>query len=46
MKRYKLIPWVIISAIALCAVAQADDPKARDIMQKVHDRDDGDNRTA
>jgi hypothetical protein len=46
MKRDKLILWTIIGAIALCAAAQADDSKARDIMQKVHDRNDGDNRTA
>ena len=46
MKPYKLILWAIIAAIMFSTAANADDPKAREIMQKVHDRYDGDNRTA
>jgi hypothetical protein len=47
MRRYT----ISILIIALCALvfssnAFADDAKAREIMQKVLDRDDGDNRTA
>ncbi len=36
-----LAGWVVLHSHAL-----ADDQKARDIMQKVEDRDEGDNRTA
>lgn len=45
-------PWSALAALAALAVAAlpapawADDPKAREIMQKVYDRDDGDNSTA
>ncbi len=35
-----------IGASSLVGVAYADDPKAREIMQKVQDRDDGDNQTS
>ncbi len=37
---------MLIGLIAFVGTARADDPTARDIMQKVQDRDDGDNRTA
>jgi outer membrane lipoprotein-sorting protein len=32
--------------LAVCVPLQADEPKAREIMQRVDDRDDGDNRVA
>ncbi len=38
--------WIAIVAFSLPLPVLADDPKAREIMQKVLDRDDGDNRTA
>ncbi len=48
------MPWAVLGAtLALLALAMiaapaawADDPKAREIMQKVNDRDDGDNQTS
>ena len=36
---------LIFSCLFYPGMAAADDPKARDIMQKVEDRDDGDNMT-
>ena len=46
----KQIPYLIVAIILFCGSlppgASADDPEARSIMQKVEDRDDGDNRTA
>ena len=36
---------LLITLIIPASFSLADDPKARDIMQKVDDRDDGDNRT-
>ena len=45
-------PLLFAAAVLLLAlpahprVARADDPKAREIMQKVNDRDDGDNQTS
>ena len=44
-------PAVLAAAVLLLTLpvlpgaARADDPKAREIMQKVNDRDDGDNQT-
>ena len=38
--------WVVLIALPFPLQALADDARARDIMQKVLDRDDGDNRTA
>lgn len=46
MKSTILIVWMLIGSMILTGTARADDPMARDIMQKVQDRDDGDNRTA
>jgi hypothetical protein len=46
MRPSRYIAWVLIGWIALTGAARADDPVARDIMRKVQDRDDGDNRTA
>ena len=37
---------LLLAGALLQTEAKADDPKAREIMQKVNDRDDGDNRTA
>jgi len=46
----KFYPWplllIAMLAIAMPSFSRADDVKAREIMQKVLDRDDGDNRTA
>jgi len=45
-------PAVLAAAVLLLTLpvlpgaARADDPKAREIMQKVNDRDDGDNQTS
>lgn len=47
MKHYILpIAWIALLAVSLPFQVLADDAKARQIMQKVLDRDDGDNRTA
>jgi outer membrane lipoprotein-sorting protein len=47
------LPLVVLAALALAvflatpaAPARADDAKAREIMQQVNDRDDGDNQTS
>jgi hypothetical protein len=44
-----ILSFVIIFTAIICVPPQkvmADDPKAREIMQKVEDRDDGDNMTS
>ncbi len=44
MKIFKIALTALLAAAFLTApFAMADDPKAREIMQKVNDRDDGDN---
>ena len=40
------IVWIVLMAVTAPLPVSADDAKARQIMQKVLDRDDGDNRTA
>jgi hypothetical protein len=40
-----LLAVALAAAAFLPAPARADDPKAREIMRQVNDRDDGDNRT-
>ncbi len=37
---------LLLAGTLLQTEAKADDPKAREIMQKVNDRDDGDNQTS
>ncbi len=46
MKTRLNIVFILIAALAILSPlsAMADDPKAREIMQKVEDRDEGDNR--
>ena len=44
-------PWALLAGLVLIlgtppAMAAKDDPKARAIMERVNDRDDGDNQTA
>jgi hypothetical protein len=46
MRLTPYIAWMLIGWIAMAGAARADDPVAREIMQKVQDRNDGDNRTA
>jgi hypothetical protein len=46
MKFTIFIVWTLIGLMAFMGTAHADDATAREIMQKVQDRDDGDNRTA
>ncbi len=47
MRYYLWLILIIASlAVALPRISKADDARARGIMQKVLDRDDGDNRTA
>lgn len=44
-KRIAIIAFLTLIAVAMPLIVQADDPKAREIMRKVEDRDDGDNQT-
>ncbi|MDA3831838.1 MAG: hypothetical protein PF495_00410 [Spirochaetales bacterium] len=48
MKPGHIITYLLILIFFIVPTTQtlADDPKAREIMQKVEDRDDGDNQTA
>jgi len=39
------LAWIVAAAALGASPASADDPKAREIMRKVNDRDDGDNQT-
>lgn len=44
-KRYVVMAAIILAVTPLKDSSAADDPKARAVMQKVEDRDDGDNAT-
>lgn len=46
MKKILIPLLIIVSILFATAYTFADDPKAREIMQKVEDRDDGDNMTS
>ncbi|MDJ0783119.1 MAG: outer membrane lipoprotein-sorting protein [Desulfosarcinaceae bacterium] len=45
MRRWFWIPLIMVLGPVLPLAVQADDPKARAIMQQVEDRDDGDHQT-
>ena len=40
------VPVILVCIFLVAPAVSADDPKAREIMQKVEDRDDGDNMTS